>query len=76
MTMLELKEKVKALTPRQRRELNVFLIRLRHETPEWKRTVSARMRAMDSGKKIPLEEVERRHGNRQPGNLLISLQFV
>ena len=61
MTMLELKAKVKALTPRQRRELNAFLIRLRHETPEWKETVSARMRAMDSGKKIPLEEAERRN---------------
>ncbi len=60
MTMLELKQQVSRLSKRERRELNAYMIRLRHETPEWKKTASARMRAMDSGKKVTVEELKRR----------------
>lgn len=52
MTMLELKQKVSRLSARERRELNAYLIRLRHERPEWRRMISQRMRDMDRGKKI------------------------
>jgi len=64
MTMLELKEKVRKLTPRQRRELNVFMIRLRHETPEWKREISKRIKAMQAGRYVTLEELEKRIARR------------
>ncbi len=57
MTMLELKQQVSRLTARERRELNAYLIRLRHERPEWRRMVSKRMRDMDQGKKISLTEL-------------------
>ncbi len=60
MTMLQLKQEVTRLSKRERRELNAYMIRLRHETPEWKKTVSKLMRAMDAGKKVTLEELERR----------------
>ena len=60
MTMLQLKQEISKLSRRGRIELNAYMIRLRHETPEWKKTVSQRMRAMDAGKKVPLEELERR----------------
>ncbi len=60
MTMLELKQKVVQLTPRERRELNAFLIRLRHESPAGRKEMSRRMRAMDAGKKVTLTELERR----------------
>ncbi len=58
MTMLELKQEVSRLSNRQRRELNAYLIRLRHESPEWKRLISRRMRDMDRGKKVTLDELK------------------
>jgi hypothetical protein len=57
MTLLELKQQVTKLSLRERRELNAYLIRLRHERPEWKKMVSKRMREMDSGRKVTLEEL-------------------
>jgi hypothetical protein len=60
MTMLELKQKVSRLSPRQRRELNAYMIRLRHETPEWRSAASRRMREMDAGKKVTVAELQQR----------------
>jgi hypothetical protein len=57
MTLLELKQQVTKLSLRERRELNAYLTRLRHERPEWKKMVSKRMREMDSGRKVTLEEL-------------------
>ncbi len=65
MTMLQLKQEISKLTRKERRELNAYMIRLRHETPAWKKTVSARMRAMDAGKKISLDELERLNRQRR-----------
>ena len=64
MTMLELKQEISRLSVRERRELNAYMIRLRHERPEWKKMVSKRMRDMDAGKKITLEALKRRLANR------------
>lgn len=61
--MLELKQRVSRLTKGERRELNAYMIRLRHETPEWRKTVSRRMRAMDAGRKVSSVEL-RRHMER------------
>ena len=58
--MLELKQRVSLLTKSQRRELNAYMIRLRHETPEWRKMTSNRMREMDAGKKISLADLQRR----------------
>jgi len=58
--MLELKQRVSLLSKKELRELNAYMIRLRHETPEWRKTVSRRMRDMDAGKKLSLTELERR----------------
>ncbi|HTB62251.1 MAG TPA: hypothetical protein VK737_01575 [Opitutales bacterium] len=54
MTMLELKQEVSRLSPRHRRELNAYMIRLRHQTPAWRKEISRRMKRMDGGKKITL----------------------
>lgn len=59
MTMLELKQQVSRLSARERRELNAYLIRLRHERPEWRRMVSKRMRDMDQGKKVSVTQLRR-----------------
>jgi hypothetical protein len=60
MTMVELKQEVSRLSPRQRRELNAYMIRLRHQTPAWRKSISKRMREMDAGKKVTLEELRQR----------------
>jgi hypothetical protein len=60
MTLLQLKQEISRLSLRERRELNAYMIRLRHERPEWKKEISRRMREMDAGKKVSLTEIERR----------------
>jgi hypothetical protein len=53
MMMLELKQEVSRLPPRNRRELDAYIIRVRHHTPAWRKELGRRMRNMDAGKKIP-----------------------
>jgi len=65
MTLLQLKQEISRLTLRERRELNAYMIRLRHERPEWKRMISKRMRDMDAGKKVSLEDLERKIAARE-----------
>lgn len=65
MTLLELKQEVSRLSLRERRELNAYMIRLRHERPEWKKLISRRMREMDAGRKISVAELERRIAARE-----------
>lgn len=60
MTMLELKQEVSRLSLRQRRELNAYMIRLRHQTPGWRKMISQRMKEMDGGKKVTLAELQQR----------------
>ena len=57
MTLLELKQQVSRLSERERRELNAYLIRLRHEKSEWRRMMARRMKAMDQGKKLPVAQL-------------------
>jgi hypothetical protein len=59
MTMLELKQQVSRLSEAERRELNAFMIRLRHEKPSWRRMISRRMKAMDEGKKITVPQLRK-----------------
>ena len=60
MSILELKQAASQLSKRERQELHAFLIRLRHNTPEWKRATAARIRAMKTGKRVSAEELEAR----------------
>jgi hypothetical protein len=64
MTLLQLKQEITRLSLKERHELNAYLIRLRHERPEWKRMISKRMRDMDAGKKVGIDELERRLAHR------------
>jgi hypothetical protein len=64
MTMLELKQEISRLSLRDQRELNAYMIRLRHERPEWRKMISKRMRDMDAGKKLSVAELEKRLGKR------------
>ena len=65
MTLLQLKQEISRLPLRERCESNAYMIRLRHERPEWKKQVSRRMRDMDAGTKVSLRELEHRVGTRE-----------
>jgi hypothetical protein len=65
MTLLQLKQEISRLSLRERRELNAYMIRLRHERPEWRKLVSMRMRDMDAGRKVSLTDLERRVASRE-----------
>lgn len=60
MSILELKQAASRLSKREREELHAYLIRLRHNTPEWKRATARRLRAMQAGKRVSAEELEER----------------
>jgi len=60
MSLLELKQEVSRLNKRDRQELHAYLIRLRHNTPEWKRATARRIKAMQAGRRVTAEELELR----------------
>ena len=60
MTLLQLKQEFSRLSLRERRELTAYMLRLRHERPEWRRAASKRMREMDAGRKVTVDELEAR----------------
>lgn len=60
MTLLAIKHEMKRLKPRELKELQSYLIRLRHETPEWKRATAKKIRAVQAGHHVTAEELEKR----------------
>lgn len=60
MSILVLKQAVSQLSKREREELQAYMIRLRHNTPEWKRATAKRIRAMKTGRRVSAEELEAR----------------
>ena len=60
MSVLEIKQAITRLNKRERQELQVFLLRLKHDTPEWKRATAKRLKVMCAGKRIPVEQLESR----------------
>ena len=64
MSILELKQEVSRLNQRDRQEFFTYLLRLRHETQEWKRATAKRVREMKAGRQVTAEALETRlaHG--------------
>ena len=60
MSILELKQAASQLSKRGREELHAYLIRLSHNTPEWKRAAARRIRMMQAGKRVSADELEAR----------------
>ena len=60
MSILELKQRVSRMSPRQRQELQLYLLRLKRDTPAWKRATANRIREMQAGKFTTLEELKAR----------------
>ncbi len=59
MSILEIKQGIARLSRKDRREVELFLLRLKHASPEWKRDAARKVRDFKAGKAIPLEKVER-----------------
>jgi hypothetical protein len=49
MSLLQLKQQVNKLSQEERRELNAYLLRLRHESEEGQVQLNQRMCAIDKG---------------------------
>jgi len=58
MSLLELKQEVCRLSKRDRQELFAYLLRLRHETPEWRRATAKRIQTMKAGRRVSVEALE------------------
>jgi len=66
MSFAELKEQVAQLPAQERQELAAFLAGLEEESnQELQAQVDRRMKAMDSGRKITMEQFERLHQERE-----------
>jgi hypothetical protein len=60
MSVLELKQEITRMNRRGREEIYAYLVRLKHETPEWKKAAASRIRAMKKGAGVTAEEMETR----------------
>lgn len=61
MSILELKQQLSRLSQRERRELQIYLARLKHETPASKRTIARTIRRMKRGEGTSIQELEARY---------------
>ena len=60
MSVLELKQEVSRMNKRERQDLFAYLIRLKHETPEWKKTAAKRVTEMKKGRVVTAGELAAR----------------
>lgn len=60
MTLLAIKNEMKRLKSRELKELQSYLIRLRHSTPEWRRATAKKIRAVQAGRFVTAEDLEKR----------------
>jgi hypothetical protein len=60
MSVLEVKQAISQMSKQERREVQLYLIKLRHSTPAWKRATAKRIREMQAGKLTTIEQLEAR----------------
>ena len=60
VSILELKQQISKLSKLQRQKLHTYLVRLGHDTAEWKRAAAKRIDAMKRGKIVTAAELEAR----------------
>ena len=61
MSLLELKQQISRLSQRERAELQTYMVRLKQDTPAWRRTTAKKIREMKAGKATSIEELESRY---------------
>lgn len=60
MSILRVKQTLSRMSQRERQEIQLYLLRLKRETPTWKRATAKRIREMQAGKFTTLEQLEAR----------------
>ena len=60
MSVLEIKQQISRLSSRERQEVQLYLLRVKRETPEWKKATAKKIRDVQAGKGVPIEELEAR----------------
>ena len=60
MSVLELKQELSRMSKRERQELHAYLIRLKHETPEWKKAAGRRLTEMQKRRVVTTAELQAR----------------
>jgi len=60
MSVLEVKQAISKMSKQERREIQAYLIRLRHGTPEWKRATAKRIKDVKAGKFTSAEQLDAR----------------
>jgi hypothetical protein len=60
MSILQVKQTLSRMSQRERQEIQLYLLRLKRETPTWKRTTAKRIREMQGGRFSTIEQLEAR----------------
>ena len=60
MSVLEVKQAISKMSKQERREIHLYLIKLRHSTPAWKKATAKTIRGMQAGKFTTIEQLEAR----------------
>lgn len=58
MSLLQIKQQVSRLSQKERQELQLYLLRLKRETPAWKRATAKTISEMKRGKGATLADLE------------------
>jgi hypothetical protein len=64
MSVLELKQEVSRMNKRDRQELYAYLVRMKHETPEWKKATAKRVGEMEKGRFVTVAGLKARLAGR------------
>ena len=60
MSILQIKQTLSRMSQRERREIQLYLLRLKRETPAWKRATARTIRDMQAGKFTTIEQLKTR----------------
>jgi len=60
MSILHVKQTLSRMSQRERQEIQLYLLRLKRETPAWKRATAKKIREMKAGRFTTIEELEAR----------------
>jgi len=60
MSILQVKQTLSRMSQRDRREIQLYLLRLKHETSSWKRKTAKTIREMQAGKFVTVEQLKAR----------------
>lgn len=60
MSILQVKQTLSRMSARERQEIQLYLLRLKRDTPAWKRATAKKIRAMQAGRFTTIEQLETR----------------